>query len=306
MWSYTLWRSARIFPVALVVLTLIFLLFRMVPGDPARAIAGPQAREDAVERIRKELGLDRPLHIQYTSYLAGIVQGDLGYSGVYRGSATPVILSRLPPTLALLGSSILLTLVIGIPAGVMAALYRNTVIDYGVSFFVVSLLSIPNFWLGMMLITLFTVTIRVLPSFGFDSWLALILPTVSVSARLIAEVARLTRSSMLEILTLDYIRTAMAKGLGARKVIYKHALRNALIPTVTVVGMQAGYLLGGSIVIERLFAWPGVGQLMINSIGLRDFNMVQGLTVVFSLGFLLINLIVDLVYVVINPRIEYG
>jgi ABC-type dipeptide/oligopeptide/nickel transport system permease component len=305
MTTYIFWRILRIVPIVLIVVTLIFILFRLVPGDPARAIAGPQALEQAVEQIRKELGLDKPLSVQYWSYLKGVLRGELGYSGVYRGDTLPIILSQLPATLALLASSMLLTVLIGIPTGVLAALYRNTPIDYLVSLFVVSMLSIPNFWLGMMLITFFSVQRNLLPSFGFDSWLALLMPTVAVAARLVAIVTRMTRSSMLEVLQRDFVRTARAKGLSNRVVLYKHALRNALIPTVTTIGLQAGYLLGGSIVIERLFAWPGIGQLMINSIGLRDFNMVQGITIVFSAGFLLINLSIDLIYAVINPRIQY-
>lgn len=305
MLTYTLWRTARILPVALVVVTIIFLLFRMVPGDPARAIAGSQALESTVEQIRHQLGLDQPLYAQYWSYLKGIPRGYLGYSGVYQGNAAPVILQHLPPTLALLGSSILLTILIGVPAGIISALNRGTVVDYGISLLVVGMLSIPNFWLGMMLISLFAVSYHLLPSFGFSSALALVLPTIAVSARLVAVVARMTRSSMLEVLQRDYVRTARAKGLNQRVIVYKHALRNALIPTITTVGLQAGYLLGGSIVIEQLFAWPGIGQLMINSVGLRDFNMVQGITVVFSIGFLAINLLVDLIYAMVNPRIQY-
>lgn len=305
MLTYILWRAVRIVPVALVVVTLIFLLFRMVPGDPARAIAGSQALESTVEQIRHQLGLDQPIYAQYWNYLKGLPRGNLGYSGIYQGNSAPVIVQHLPPTLALLGSSILLTILIGVPAGVVSALKRNTAIDYGISLLVVGMLSIPNFWLGMMLISLFAVSYHVLPSFGFSSALALVIPTIAVSARLIAVVARMTRSSMLEVLQRDYVRTARAKGLNHGKIVYKHALRNALIPTITTVGLQAGYLLGGSIVIEQLFAWPGIGQLMINSVGLRDFNMVQGITVVFSVGFLLINLAVDLVYAMVNPRIQY-
>lgn len=306
MLTYALWRLARIVPVALIVVTLIFFLFRMVPGDPARAIAGAQAYEDAIEQIRHELGLDRPVLVQYGDYIAGIFRGNLGYSGIYRGNTAPVILQHLPPTLALLGAAMLLTVLVGIPAGVLAALFRNGPIDYAISFFVVSMLSIPNFWLGMMVITLFSVTYRILPSYGFDSWTALVLPTVAVSARLVAVITRMMRSSLLEVLGLDYVRTARAKGLDRGGVVLKHAMRNALVPTITTLGLEAGYLLGGSIVIERLFAWPGIGQLMINSVGLRDFNMVQGITIVFSIGFLLINLLVDLLYAWVNPRIQYG
>lgn len=305
MVSYTLWRLARVIPVSLIVVTLIFILFRLVPGDPAQAIAGPQALQSTIEEIRQQLGLNKPLYVQYWNYLKGLPSGQLGYSGIYHGNAAPVILQHLPPTLALLASSILLTIVIGIPAGIISALNRNNVIDYCISLFVVGMLSIPNFWLGMMLIGLFAARLHVLPSFGFGSALALILPTVAVSARLVAVVARMTRSSMLEVLRRDYVRTARAKGLGGRVVVYKHALRNALIPTITTIGLQAGYLLGGSIVIETLFAWPGIGQLMINSVGLRDYNMVQGITIVFSIGFLIINILVDLIYATVNPRIQY-
>jgi len=305
MLTYTLWRIARIIPVALVVVTLIFLLFRMVPGDPARAIAGSQALESTVEQIRHQLGLDRPIYVQYWNYLKGLPRGNLGFSGIYQGNAAPVIIQHLPPTLALLGSSILLTILIGVPAGIVSALNRGNAVDYVISLLVVGMLSIPNFWLGMMLISLFAVSYHLLPSFGFSSALALVLPTLAVSARLVAVVARMTRSSMLEVLQRDYVRTARAKGLNHSVIVYKHALRNALIPTITTVGLQAGYLLGGSIVIEQLFAWPGIGQLMINSVGLRDFNMVQGITVIFSIGFLVINLLVDLVYAIVNPRIEY-
>jgi len=288
-----------------VVVTLIFLLFRMVPGDPARAIAGSQALESTVEQIRHQLGLDRPIYVQYWNYLKGLPRGNLGFSGIYQGNAAPVIIQHLPPTLALLGSSILLTILIGVPAGIVSALNRGNAVDYVISLLVVGMLSIPNFWLGMMLISLFAVSYHLLPSFGFSSALALVLPTLAVSARLVAVVARMTRSSMLEVLQRDYVRTARAKGLNHSVIVYKHALRNALIPTITTVGLQAGYLLGGSIVIEQLFAWPGIGQLMINSVGLRDFNMVQGITVIFSIGFLVINLLVDLVYAIVNPRIEY-
>jgi ABC-type dipeptide/oligopeptide/nickel transport system permease component len=304
MIAYLLWRLVRIVPTVLVVVTLIFALFRMVPGDPARLIAGTTATQESVERVRTQLGLDRPLLVQYRTYLAGLARGELGYSGIYRGDVGPVIVRALPPTLTLLVSAMLVTIAIGIPAGVMAALYRGTAIDHALSVFVASMLAIPNFWLGLMLISLFSVTLNWLPSFGYGDLRALVMPTVAVAARLIAIVARMARSSMLEVLQRDYVRTARAKGIGPAAVTVKHALRNALIPTVTTIGLQAGYLLGGSVVIEQVFAWPGLGQLLITSVGVRDFNMIQSITVVFAAGFLIINLLVDLLYVAINPRIE--
>lgn len=305
MAQYIFWRLLRISPIVLLVVTLIFGLFRLVPGDPARLLAGATATEESVERLRSQLGLDRPLLVQYTSYLAGIAQGQMGYSGVYRGDVLPVILSHVPPTLTLLASAILVTVLVGIPAGIISAVYRGSWLDHAVSFFVTSLLSIPNFWLGLMMISYFSVTLGWLPSFGYSGWRSLIMPTIAVAARLIAIVARMTRSSMLEVLQKDYVRTARSKGLPGQVVLFKHALRNSLIPTVTTIGLQAGYLLGGSVVIEQLFAWPGLGLLLINSVGVRDFNMIQSITVIFATGFLLINLVVDMLYVLINPRIEY-
>jgi glutathione transport system permease protein len=303
--EYTLWRILRIFPIVLLVVTLIFGLFRLVPGDPARLIAGATATEESVELVRRQLGLDRPLHVQYLRYLMDVPQGRLGYSSAYRRDALPVIVSRMGPTLSLLASAMLVTIVIGIPAGILSAVYRASWVDHTVSFFVTSMLSIPNFWLGLMMISLFSVTLGWLPSYGYMGWRSLMMPTVAVAARLIAIVARMTRSSMLEVLQRDYVRTARSKGLPGRVVLYKHALRNSLIPAITTIGLQAGYLLGGSVVIEQVFAWPGLGQLLINAVGVRDFNMIQGITIVFAAGFLVINLIVDLLYVLVNPRIEY-
>jgi ABC-type dipeptide/oligopeptide/nickel transport system permease component len=305
MLEYVVWRLARIVPIVLVVVTLIFVLFRLVPGDPARLIAGTTATQESVERVRTQLGLDRPVLVQYASYLSGLVGGRMGYSGIYRSDVGPVILRHLPPTLALLATAMLVTVVLGIPAGVVSAVYRGSAVDYVVSFLVTAMLSIPNFWLGLMMISLFSVSWGWLPSYGYGDWRSLVMPTVAVAARMIAIVARMTRSSMLEVLQRDYVRTARAKGQRRTVVVFKHAMRNALIPTITTIGLQAGYLLGGSVVIEQLFAWPGLGQLLINAVGVRDFNMIQSITIVFAVGFLVINLVVDLLYVVVNPRIEY-
>lgn len=305
MIEYIFWRLLRIIPIVLLVVTLIFGLFRLVPGDPARLIAGATATEESVERVRRQLGFDQPIHVQYITYVIGIPQGRMGYSGIYRRDVLPVILSHIPPTLYLLASAMLVTILVGIPAGVLSAVYRGSWLDHALSFFVASMLAIPNFWLGLMMISYFSVTLGWLPSFGLSDWRSLIMPTIAIAARLIAIVTRMTRSSMLEVLQKDYVRTAKAKGLPRQVVLYKHALRNSLIPTITTIGLQAGYLLGGSVVIEQLFAWPGLGQLLINSVGVRDFNMIQSLTVIFAAGFLLINLIVDLLYLLVNPRIEY-
>jgi ABC-type dipeptide/oligopeptide/nickel transport system permease component len=282
----------------------VFLIFKMVPGDEATLMAGATASRADIELLRARLGLDRPLVEQYAARVAGLVRGDFGYSPTFRGNPLPHVLARIPATLALLAAAIALTVVVGVPAGVLGAVRHDGWPDYVVSLLVVGLLAIPNFWLGLMLIAGLSVDRGWLPSFGFTGWASLVMPTLALAARLVALVARMTRGVMLEELAKDYVRTAHAKGLTAARVIGRHVLRNALIPTVTVIGLQAGYLLGGSVVVERLFAWPGVGDLMINAIGARDYTLVQAVTLLFVAGFLLINLAVDVLYVLINPRLR--
>jgi ABC-type dipeptide/oligopeptide/nickel transport system permease component len=276
----------------------------MVPGDEATLMAGATASRADIELLRARLGLDRPLLEQYAARVAGLVRGDFGYSPTFRGNPLPHVLARIPATLVLLAAAIALTVVVGVPAGVLGAVRHDGWPDYVVSLLVVGLLAIPNFWLGLMLIAGLSVDRGWLPSFGFTGWASLVMPTLALAARLVALVARMTRGVMLEELAKDYVRTAHAKGLTAARVIGRHVLRNALIPTVTVIGLQAGYLLGGSVVVERLFAWPGVGDLMINAIGARDYTLVQAVTLLFVAGFLLINLAVDVLYVLINPRLR--
>lgn len=304
MVNFVLRRLARIVPVTLAVSAILFLLFQAVPGDPASNLAGAAATQDEIDHLRHTLGLDRPLHMQYFSFILGVVRGDFGFSITFRGNPFPFIVERLPATFALMAAAMSLTVVIGIPAGVVAALRQGTLTDYGLSALVAALLAVPNFWLGLVLITLFTVELGWLPSFGFSGPLSLIMPSIALSARLIALVARMTRGLVLEELRKDYVRTARAKGLDDVSVVSRHVLRNAMIPTVTVIGLQLGYLLGGSVVIERLFAWPGIGDLMINAIGMRDYSLVLSIALLFVVGFLLINLLVDLLYAVINPRVE--
>ena len=280
--------------MALGVLTIVFLLFKMVPGDEATLMAGATASQADIELLRARLGLDRTLTEQYASRLAGLVHGDFGYSSTFRGNPLPHVLTRLPATLLLLATAITLTVLLGLPAGVLGAVRQNRWPDYLLSLVVVGLLAIPNFWLGLMLIVALSVDRAWLPSFGFTGWASLVMPTFALAARLVALVARMTRGVMLEELAKDYVRTAHAKGLATGVIVGRHVLRNALIPTVTVIGLQAGYLLGGSVVVERLFAWPGVGDLMVNAVGARDYTLVQTITILFVLGFLLINLAVQI------------
>lgn len=292
--------------IAIGVVTILFLIFKAVPGDQAALAAGATATQAEIEATRVRLGLDRPLVEQYFRHLFGLVQGDLGYSTTFRGNPLPHILARLPATLELAAASILLTVAIGIPAGIIAAAWHNRLPDLAISFAVIALLAIPNFWLGMVLIALLSVQWALLPSFGAAGFASLIMPSIALAARLIALVARMTRGIVIEELRKDYVRTAKAKGLPGRAIMVRHVLRNVLIPTITIIGLQTGYLLGGSVVIERLFAWPGIGDLLLTAVSARDYALIQGITIVFVVGFLLINLLVEVAYRFVNPRLRYA
>ena len=299
-------RLAMVPLIAFGVVTILFLIFKAVPGDEATLVAGATATQAEIEHVRAQLGLDRPLLAQYLGHVAGLAHGDFGYSTTFRGNPLPYILARIPATALLTASAILLTIVIGIPAGVAAASMQDRWPDLAISGGVIAFLAVPNFWFGMMLIAAFSVGLHWLPSFGMHGAASLVMPTLALAARLIAIVARLTRGLVIEEMRKDYVRTARAKGLSRRRALWRHVLRNALIPTITAIGLEAGYLLGGSVVIERLFAWPGIGDLLLNAIGNRDYTLVQGITVLFVLGFLLINMVVDILFVLVNPRLRHA
>jgi ABC-type dipeptide/oligopeptide/nickel transport system permease component len=299
-----LWRLALIPVTVLGVVTVLFIIFKSVPGDQATMIAGATATQVEIDTVRHQLGLDQPLLVQYAHHVLGMLRGDLGYSATFRANPLPRILERVPATLLLTLSAIIVTVLVGIPSGVLAARFQHRVPDLAVTAGVIALLAVPNFWLGMMLIALLSVQLHWLPSLGMSGPASLVMPTLALSARLIALVGRLTRGLVIEEQRKDYVRTAYAKGLAASRVVYRHVLRNALIPIVTVVGLEAGYLLGGSVVVERLFAWPGIGDLLLTAVGLRDYTLVQGITVLFVIGFLLINLVIELLYRMINPRLR--
>jgi ABC-type dipeptide/oligopeptide/nickel transport system permease component len=306
MLRFLLQKLAVVPLIALGVVTILFVIFKSVPGDEASMVAGATATQAEIEAIRAQLGLDRPPLVQYASHIAGLARGNLGYSSTFRGNPLWPIVERIPATLALMLSAIALTIVVGIPAGVVAAANRNRWPDLAISFTVVGLLAIPNFWLGMLLIAFLSVDLGLLPSFGADGPASLVIPTLALAARLIALVARTTRGVMIEELRKDYVRTARAKGLSMRVVLMRHVLRNVMIPTITVIGLQAGYLLGGSVVVERLCAWPGIGDLLLTGISVRDYTLVQGITLFFVIGFLVINMAVELIYRFINPRLRYA
>lgn len=299
-----LWRVLLIPPTVLGVVTILFVIFKCVPGDEATMVAGATATQVEIDAMRHQLGLDRPLLVQYADHVARLARGDLGYSSTFRGNPLPHILERVPATLLLAAAAIVLTVVVGIPAGILAASFARSWPDVAISGGVVALLAVPNFWLGMMLIAVFSVQLHWLPSIGLAGPASLLMPAVALAARLIALVGRLTRGIVIEERRRDYVRTAYAKGLATPRILYRHVLRNALIPIVTVVGLQTGYLLGGSVVVERLFAWPGIGDLLLTAVSLRDYTLVQGITVLFVVGFLLINLSVELLYRLINPRLR--
>jgi len=305
MRTYVLRRLAQSALTLLGVSVLVFVILRVLPGDPARMLLPDGAPESAVAELNRQLGLREPFVVQYGLFLGSVARGDFGQSFQYRAPALRVVLERLPATVHLTLAAMLITIAAGVPLGIFTAVRRGT--RYDVAGTIVSVIgqSLPNFWLGIMLILLFGVALRWLPTSGFASWTSLVLPAVTLAAFPTALVARLTRSSMLEILNRDYIRTGRAKGLAERSVVYRHALRNAAIPVLTVIGLQIGALLGGAVITESIFAWPGMGKLIVDAIFFRDFPVVQTVLILSATVFVVINLAVDLLYTVIDPRIRY-
>ena len=312
MTTYTLRRLLEAVPILLGVSLLTFLILHLTPGDPAVLIGGPTASATDIANIRERLNLDRPLPTQYLTYLAGLLQGDLGESLQRREGVLSMILVRLPNTAQLAIAGLLVTL-LGIPLGVLAATKRDTLTDLAVSNLALVGLSIPNFWLGLMLIVWFSVDLRWFPAAGLaqpwwslEGLRSLVLPALTLGTGGLALIARLTRSGMLEVLGEEYVRTATAKGLPRRLVIYRHALKNALIPVVTVLGLNFGYLLGGAVVTETVFAINGIGRLAVDSILSRDYAVVQGCVIFIATTFVLVNLLTDLSYALLDPQIRYS
>ncbi len=305
MFQYIVRRLLLVIPTVLTVVTLVFFLFRLVPGDTARLIAGEAATEQDLQQIRIQLGLDQPLPVQYVRYLGDLAHGDMGQSMLYHKPVLGEIALRLPATLALSAAAILLAVILGVSTGIISAVKRNTIWDYLAAGLAVGGVAFPNFWLALLLIIAFAVWLRWLPTAGFSGPASLILPAVALAVRLVAIISRLTRSSLLEVIHNDYVRTARAKGLREQRVLWIHAMRNALIPVLTIIGLQLGSLLGGAVVIETIFSWPGIGALMILALRNRDYTMVQGITIVFAILFLIINLITDVAYAWLDPRVQY-
>lgn len=305
MVSYIVRRLLIAIPTLIGVATTIFLLLHLIPGDPARVIAGPQATQADVNHLREQLGLNLPLWQQYLNFLWGLTHGNLGTSFVTGGPVMEQISSRFPFTLELAVLSMCVALVVGTALGVLAALRRNSVLDLLISALAVFGVSMPVFWTGLLLIILFAVNLHWLPAAGAESPQSYIMPTLTLAFFSVGFIARQTRGAMLDVLSLDYVRTARAKGASRFSVLIRHGLRNALLPIVTAAGLQFGQLLGGAVLTETIYSWPGMGQYLVNSINSRDYVAVQGTVFLFALGVILVNLITDLVYAYIDPRIRY-
>lgn len=304
--QYIMRRVALAIPLILVVVTIVFLMLRLgLPGDPAQIMAGDRATPELIEQIRKNLGLDRSILEQYIIFLRNAAQGDLGRSVKFREPVVDVILKAFPYTLILTLTSVTVGTFFGILFGMITALKRATWIDNFATVIVVFFYSIPTFWLGLMLILIFSVGLRILPVQGVGTPQHFILPTLNLAVGQVALIARLTRSGMIEVLNADYIRTARAKGLSERSVVMRHTLKNVLIPIVTVVGLSFGALLGGAIITESIFGLPGVGSLAIDAIHNRDYPMIQGTVLLVAITFIFVNLFVDILYAFIDPRIHY-
>ncbi len=293
-------------PVLIGVSILVFAIIRFIPGDPARAIAGVHASPEYIEQVRRELLLDEGLHVQYYVYLTNLLQGDLGRSTFTRRPVTVELFERFPNTLQLASTAMLIAIIIGMSAGIVSATKRYSLFDNASMLIALFGVAAPVFWLGIMFQLLFSVNLGWFPSGGIGTWKHLVLPALTLGLATTALIARITRSSMLDVLGQDYITTARSKGLVERVVVYKHALKNALIPVVTVMGLQFGTLLGGAVLTETVFSWPGVGRLMVDSILARDYPVVQGAVLLLAVFFVLINLVVDVIYAFLDPRITYG
>jgi glutathione transport system permease protein len=303
--QYLLKRLLGLIPTLALVGVLVFLFVHLLPGDPARLAAGPDATPETVALVRQDLGLDKSLPEQFVRFVGGVVRGDFGRSLRSKRPVSTEIGERFAPTFWLTVWSMVWSVAFGMAIGVISAVWRNRWPDRLGMTLAVSGISFPAFALGMVLMQIFSVQLNWLPTVGADTWRHYILPSVTLGAAVAAIMARFTRSSFVDILQEDYVRTARAKGLPESRVIAKHGLRNALIPVVTMMGLQFGFLLGGSIVVEVVFNWPGMGRLLVDSVDARDYPVIQGLVLLFSLEFVLINLIVDVLYAVINPTIRY-
>jgi peptide/nickel transport system permease protein len=306
MLKYIVKRIFLMIPVLIVMTLIVFSIFYFAPGDPVSRIAGPNATPEVYERIKHKYGLDQPFIVQYSRFAQSVVEGDLGVSILQDRPVIEMIKERLPVTLQIGLLGFLLTFVIAIPAGVMAAVKKNTAVDYLCMSGSLLGIAIPTFWLGMLLLYVFAYKLRWFPISGDGTIKQLILPSFAIGLTNAAVTARMVRSSMLEVLKQDYVRTARSKGLFEKIVIYRHALKNALIPIITLMGLRLGWILGGSVALEIIFSIPGIGRLMVDSILSRDFPVVQGAMIVLTSSIILANILADILYAIVDPRIRYS
>lgn len=314
MTQYIIRRFLLLVPVMLIVGIVVFTLVHLTPGDPAAVILGPDATTEQVERLREQLGLNEPFYIQFVDWITGVARGDLGRSLYLDVPVSQALIDRAQPTFTLMIYSLSISILIGVPVGVLSAIKANSLFDRFAMMFAISGVAVPNFVLGILLIMLFAVYLRILPSQGYvglvedpiGHFQRMIMPSFALGFSSAALLARLVRSSMLDVMKEDYVRTALAKGVGFRTVVTRHALRNALIPAVTVIGYSIGALLGGAVVTETVFGLPGMGRLVVTSVGRRDFPVIQGAVMLIAAFYVLTNLLVDILYVYIDPRIRYG
>ncbi len=305
MWGYIARRLLLAVPTALGAVTLVFVVVHVLPGDPIQLLTAEHASPENIKLLTHEFGLDKPLWLQYLFFLGQLLRGNLGTSIMDQSSVTSEIATYLPPTLELTLLSLSIAIVVGSLLGVVAALGRGTLVDMFATVIAVVGVSMPVFWLGLLLIIMFSINVRWFPAGGTTGTLSWVLPSLALSSVSLGVIARMVRSSMLEVLGQDYIRTARAKGSGELRLLLRHALRNAMLPVITIVGLQFGYLLGGAVITETIFSWPGMGRLLVNAIESRDYPLIQGAILVYAITFILINLFVDLCYSFIDPRIRY-
>lgn len=312
---YVIRRLLQLVPVLLIVSLIVFFIVHLIPGDPITVMLGPDQRDpEQYEALRKELGFDQPLYVQYLSWLDRVAHGDLGQSLRSKRPVLNVILERYPATVYLAVTSLLLGILIAIPAGTLAAVKQNTGYDYGAMIFALFGISVPNFWFALLLILTFGIYLHWFPTIGYVApgvdlirfFQCLVLPAAVLGTDVASATTRYIRAEMLEQLRLDYVRTARAKGLPSRFVLYKHVLKNSLTSAITIVGLHIGRLLGGSTVVETIFGWPGLAKLVLDSVYARDYPVLQGAVLFLALGYVIINLLIDLIYKWLNPRMRLG
>lgn len=306
MLQYVIRKLILMIPALFGLTIIVFMMLHLAPGDPVDLIVGPNATPEVYENVKRSLGLDKPLLVQYFSFLGNVLSGDLGTSILQNRPVIEIIAERFPVTFVLGISALLVSFAIAIPIGIIAAVKRNTVVDYISMTAALLGISMPTFWFGLLLLYFLAYKLGWFPISGYGTFKHLVLPTITVGLTDAAVTARMVRSSMLEVIRQDYIRTARAKGLSEKVVIYKHALKNALIPVITLLGMRIGWIFGGSVIIETVFSIPGIGRLMVDAIFARDYPVVQGSMLILTASVLIGNLIADILHSVVDPRIKYN